>query len=487
MSTHDTAVPTHAYEKNLRWWDGFTISLSIPAALFVCAGSALGLIGAWPTILLLGLVAVMACLQNFVYSEMASMFPDKVGGISMYAHQGWKTRTSLVGPLATYGYWFSWSSSLAIYGLQIGKLVQSEWFPHQTWTFSTGLATIGFPHVVALGVLVAGWGLNVLGMRPAMWIMYVTGIVVMVPILVFAFVPLFSDQWSVHNLHWTLGASGAAGWRTALAWMFVLAWSVYGVEAVASFVPEFKKTIFDTKVALRLAGFFVIAVYILVPLGIGGMSKQADAAADPVTFYLDLFKRLIPGGDVIMTLCLIAGLVLLMVMTTADGGRVLHGSAESGLTVRQLGQLNKFGMPGRAMSLDLVVNVILILFVGDSTGVIVAGIVGYLLCHILSLTGFLRLRHEQPDAPRPIRLAKRWVYVAGALALIDAVMLIVGAASASITGFGTTKELLIGIVVLSISIGLYAYRRVVQDKRGWAWSERDDDVAPDTAEVPSPA
>ena len=51
------------------------------------------------------------------------------------------------------------------------------------------------------------------------------------------------------------------------------------------------------------------------------------------------------------------------------------------------------------MSLDLIVNVILILFVGEALAVIVAGIVGYLLCHILSLTGFLNLRRDEPDAP----------------------------------------------------------------------------------------
>src|SRR5690348_14106819 len=128
MTAHDSFADDHAYEKTLRWWDGFTISLSIPAALFVGMGYAIGLIGAWTTLVLLGVVAVLACLQNFVYSEMASMFVDKVGGISMYAHQGWRRRSTLVGPIATYGYWFSWSSSLAIYGLQIGKLVQSEWF-----------------------------------------------------------------------------------------------------------------------------------------------------------------------------------------------------------------------------------------------------------------------------------------------------------------------------------------------------------------------
>ncbi|MGI3785920.1 MAG: amino acid permease, partial [Janthinobacterium lividum] len=271
----------HQYAKTLRWWDGFTISLSIPAALFVSLGYAIGVIGAWTTIALLAVVAVVACLQNFIYSEMAGMFSDKVGGIAMYAYQGWRTRSTLVGPLAAFGYWFSWSSSLAIYGLQIGTLVQAEWFPTQTWTFSTGTAEVGFPHLVAIVVLLLGWTLNVLGMRPAMWIMYVTGALVLIPIVLFAAAPLFSSSWHASNLHWDLAASGAPGWQTALAWMFVLAWSVFGIEAVASFVPEFKNTVLDTRIALRLAGFFVIGVYILVPLGLGGLVDQSDVAAAP--------------------------------------------------------------------------------------------------------------------------------------------------------------------------------------------------------------
>jgi amino acid transporter len=282
---------------------------------------------------------------------------------------------------------------------------------------------------------------------------------------------LFSSAWSLSNLHWDLSASGAPGWQTALAWMFVLAWSVYGIEAVASFVPEFRDTIRDSKIALRLAGIFVIAVYVIVPFGIGGMVDQADVAANPVTFYLGLFEKIFPGGDIVMTICLIAGLVLLMVMTTADGGRVLHGSAMEGLTIRQLGELNRFKVPGRAMSLDLIVNVILILFVGEALAVIVAGILGYLLCHILSLTGFLNLRRDEPDAERPIKLGRQWLYIAAFLIVVDTAMLVVGALSASVTGYGSTKELVIGIVVLSISVMLYAYRRIVQDKQPWIWRE----------------
>ncbi len=471
MSYHDSIADDHTYAKTLRWWDGFTISLSIPAALFVGMGYAIGYIGAWTALALLGAVAVVACLQNYIYSELAGMFKDKVGGISMYAHQGWRTRSTLVGPVATYGYWFAWSSSLAIYGLQIGTLVQAEWFPEQTWTFSTGLADVGFPHMVALGVLLLGWLLNVLGMKPAMWIMYAAGVLVLIPIVVFALAPVISGDWSLANLHWDIAASGFPGWRTAIAWMFVLAWSVYGIEAVASFVPEFRDTVRDSRIALRLAGVFVIAVYLLVPFGVGGLADQAAVAEEPVSFYLGLFEGLFPGGDVVMTICLIAGLMLLMVMTTADGGRVLHGSALEGLTIKQLGELNRFKVPGRAMSLDLVVNVILILFVGEALAVIVAGILGYILCHILSLTGFLNLRRDEPDAERPIKLGRQWIWVAAILALFDTILLVVGALSAQITGYGSTKELIIGLLVLSVSVLLYLYRRIVQDKQRFVWRE----------------
>jgi len=484
MTAHDSFADDHTYEKTLRWWDGFTISLSIPAALFISMGYVIGLIGAWVAVLLLGLVAVQACLQNFIYAEMAGMFGDKVGGISMYAHQGWRRHSTIVGPVATYGYWFAWSSSLAIYGLQIGKLVQSEWLPRQTWTFFTGLATVGLPHMIALGVLFLGWALNVLGMRPAMWIMYAAGILVLIPIVVFASAPLYSSEWSIHNLHWDLAASGEPGWRTMLAWMFVLAWSGYGIEAVASFVPEFRDTVRDSKIALRLAGFFVVAVYILVPFGVGGIANQADVAANPVTFYLKLFSTVFPGGDVVMTISLIAGLLLLMVMTTADGGRVLHGSATEGLTIRQLGKMNRFKVPGRAMSLDLLVNVILILFVGEALAVIVAGILGYMVCHIFSLTGFLNLRRDAPDAPRPIKLGRQWIYVGAALAVIDTAMLVVGALSASITGYGGTKDLIIGVVVLSLSVVLYAYRRIVQDRQPWVWREPAEPPTYDESDFP---
>jgi len=482
----DSAEPAgEQYAQTLRWWDGFTISLSIPAALFIGLGYAIGAVGSLTALILLGVVATIACLQNFIYSEMAAMFPRIVGGIAAYANEAWRAHSTVVGPLAAFGYWFAWSSSLAIYGIQIGSLIQAEWFPDQTWTFSTGLAEVGLPHLIGLGVLVLGWVLNILGMRIAMWIMYLTGVIILIPVVVFALAPLLGGSWSVDNLEWALADSGFPGWQTWIAWMFVLAWTVYGIEAVASFTPEYKRPVSDTRRALRIAGVFVLAVYILVPLGVGGLANRADVIADPVSFYSGLFDQLLPGSGFIVTLCLIAGLMLLMMMTTADGGRVLQGSAESGLTIKQLGHLNRFGMPARAMTFDVVLNIILILFVGEALAVITAGIMGYLLCHIFALAGFLWLRKDRPNAPRPTRLGTSWPVIAAALIVLNCFIWIVGISSAGITGYGGPREILIAGLVLLLSVVLYAIRRVGQDKLKFVW--RNPRTPEELAELEAPA
>lgn len=92
-----TEVSPHEFSKTMRWYDGFVLSLTMPAALIAALGYSIGALGGWSAIALWGTVMVLASLTNWVYSEMASMFPDKPGGIALYAHEGWKRHLSLVG------------------------------------------------------------------------------------------------------------------------------------------------------------------------------------------------------------------------------------------------------------------------------------------------------------------------------------------------------------------------------------------------------
>jgi len=166
-----------------------------------------------------------------------------------------------------------------------------------------------------------------------------------------------------------------------------------------------------------------------------------------------------------MVLFLAASLVLSMNTATADGSRALYGIARDDMTIKQLYQLNRYRVPSRAMTVDLVVNLLLVFFVGNTLAILVAGNLGYILAHFFALTGFVLLRRDRPQWPRPIRAHNAWIAIAIVLAVANLVFIIFGITNPDITGYGSYGDLLIGVGVLLISVLLYVFRRVVQDKQ----------------------
>src|SRR5918912_3560047 len=137
--------------KTLRWWDGFAICLANPGFLLSSLGFSLGIFGVIGSIVVWGISSVIALLQAWIYSEPATMFPGRTGGISLYANEGWRKYTTLVGPIATFGYWIGWSVVLSIFGKLIGDLVVSKWFPGSASDvyFSIGKNHLGPAHLIA--------------------------------------------------------------------------------------------------------------------------------------------------------------------------------------------------------------------------------------------------------------------------------------------------------------------------------------------------
>jgi amino acid transporter len=389
------------------------------------------------------------------------MFPDKPGGISLYANEGWRRYFTFIGPVATFGYWFAWSSVLALFGIIIGSLIQAEWFPGSDWTFDTGPVDAGLPHVIAIVVIAIVWAINVFGIRPAVWLAYATGALLMIPLFVFIILTYLTGDWESGNMEWNI-----TDWKTAVVWLYIMGWSAYGVETCAAFAPEYKDTVRDTTLALRSAAIFSLAVYILLPLGVAGTVGQETIANDAsgIVYLIDGFSAVLGGGADVMVVLLIASLFISMNTATADGSRALYGIARDGVTIKELYHLNRFHVPARAMTLDMAINIALVLFVGNILAILVAGNLGYMSAHFFALTGFLLLRKDRPNWPRPIRLARPWVGVAALLAAINAFFIIIGASNPSLTGYGGRKETWIGVGVLLFSVVLFVFRRAVQDR-----------------------
>ncbi|WP_433740513.1 APC family permease [Pseudomonas putida] len=454
--------PTQGFEKTIRWWDGVAITLSLPAALFVGLGYSMGAIGAWAAVALWATIAGVAALHNWVYSEMGAMFSHKSGGIALYANEAWSKRFPSLGPLATYAYWFAWATAPAIWGLAVSQILTEQFWPNATYQLDLGIIQLDLPQLIALGVALLSWALSMIELRFTMILITLAGVLLMIPVVIFGSGAFASHLWTTSTFTWRI-PGGLEGLRTVMAWLFVMAWSAYAVEAAASFIPEYRDTVRDTRKALRVSALILLMVFTLTPLGLAGLLGEQTLANSPNGFLQAGAVALLGGGAAAMTLVLIAGILVLSVMGTADAARALYQSSRDGLTVRQFGVLNRSGVPARAVTVQLAINVALVLFVGNALAVIVAGNVGYVLAHLLAVAGFVVLRKDQPDTPRPIRLPRRWIAIASALAVFDGLILIVGITSASITGYGSYKEVGIAIAVLAISQVMYRLRRA-QDR-----------------------
>jgi len=449
--------------KSLRWWDGFVIALCNPGFLIASLGFSMGALGTWGAVFLWAVSAGVGMLQTWIYAETAAMFPDKPGGISLYAHEGWRGRFSLVGPIGAFGYWIGWSVVLSIFGVLIGDLIQAQWFSGSTWSLYDGVVHLGLPQFIAIGAIILVWAINVFGIRPAVWISYITGLGLMVPLAIFIIGPYVTGNWHSSNMTWEL--HGFSGFKLAMVYLFLFGWSSYAAEICATFAPEYHDTRRDTTIALRSAGIFTLLVFLLFPLGIGGVSGAPSAATASGQFYVPALAKIVGSGAAgVIIVLLIGSLFLSMISSTADGSRALYGIARDDMTVKQLFHLNRYHVPARAMSVDLVVNVLLVLFIANNLAILYLSNIGYVLSHVFALSGFLLLRRDRPRWPRPIKVGPIWVGIAWVLVVFNIVLIGFGVTNPTLTGYGTWSDMIIGVAVLAGSVVLYAYRRIVQDK-----------------------
>jgi amino acid transporter len=461
--------------KSLRWWDGFVIALCNPGFLVASLGFSMGALGTWGAVLLWAVSAAVGMLQTWIYAETASMFPDKPGGISLYAHEGWRGRFSLVGPIGAFGYWIGWSVVLSIFGVLIGTLIQAQWFPGATWSVSDGVVQLGLPQFLALACIVAVWLLNVFGIRPAVWISYVTGAGLLVPLAIFIVVPYFTGDWHSSNMTWAL--HGWGGFKLAMVYLFLFGWSAYAAEVCATFAPEYHDTRRDTTIALRSAGIFTLLVFLLFPLGIGGVTGPPSAATAAGEFYVPALEKIVGSGAAqVIIVLLIGSLFLSMISSTADGSRALYGIARDDMTIKQFYHLNRFHVPARAMTMDLAVNVLLVLFISNNLAILYMSNIGYMLAHVFALSGFLLLRRDRPNWPRPIKVGPAWLVIAAVLVVFNTVLIIFGLTNPTLTGYGTWTDMFIGVGVLVASVLLFFYRRIVQDKARVTFREEVPDM-----------
>jgi amino acid transporter len=471
---------TQQFERQLTWKDGFAIALLVPVSIFASVGAAIGVIGAWSVAALFAIACTVGILQNYIFAELAGMFPNKAGGISLYAHEAWRRYLSPIGAVAAFGYWAGWVFGVSVIALALGSVIHAEFFESATWTIDTGPTEVGLGHMIGLAAIVAVSALNIAGIRPAVSLNKVLGAVSVAFILLIIVGPFVTGEFDIDGLTWGLGAEGQDwnGLRLAIVFLFLFGWSSYGTEVCAMFTPEYRDPERDTPKGLRAAGLVTLTASVMVPVGLSGTLSDATIAEAPGAIYAEAFEQVVGPASGLVALVLAAAYLMTMNGATADGARALYGIAKDDMTIKQLNHLNRHRVPGRAVAVGMVVNCALLLFVGNILGIIFAANVGYVVAMVFALSGFVLLRRDRPNWPRLIRLGRGWGAVAAVLAAYNLVLVVIGGASPAEAGYGGTTEQIVGIGVLVASLLLFAYRRIVQDRGPLRLREPVPDMPP---------
>jgi amino acid transporter len=449
----EVAVDQRRLLKTISWWDGFVIGLANPGFLLVGLWGSTIALGGGLAAGLFAISAVLGALQAYIYSEPAAMFPDKPGGLSVYAREGWRKYFSFAGPIAVFGYWFAWSSVLAVYGSLIGYLVVGEFFPDTsaaTWSYSLPVIdwVINTPRLIGCGVILACWLFNIAGMRPAVWFSYVTGAMMLIPVVIIALGAFVTGDFNNFPVDQNLlgGTLEGYGYGTStfnkfaliMVWLYIIGWSTYGPEAPATFAPEFKDTKNDTRKALISVGSLNVILAILLPIAVVGTIGYDAVFGDAtgVQFLIGVMHGVV-GEEfgTVLTACLCAGLALSMNTATMDGSRALYALAEEKMTVKWLNHLSNRFVPARAMTLDMLLNVFMLFTFPTLFFIIATGNLGYMLSHVLALSGVVLLRKDRPDWPRPIKLHSAWIWLAGILSVVNLAFIIFGVWYLELTGY----------------------------------------------------
>ena len=222
--------------------------------------------------------------------------------------------------------------------------------------------------------------------------------------------PLHHGRLAQLNMQWNIGTGGGLAARDHLAVLHVLV----GLRHRGRWPPSPPSTTTpqrDTPKALRASALFSVAVYALLPLGLGGTLGTEAVADDPtfIAFYTQAFDELVGNALAnVMIACIVGG--LRAVDEHGDDGRLagalrhLQGRDDD---PSELGVLNRFRVPGPRDDAgrhpehlpDLATSRASL---DDPRGRATSATCSRTCC---ALSGFLLLRRDRPNWPRPIRLS----------------------------------------------------------------------------------
>jgi len=460
-------------QKKTNWWGAFVIGLAGTILVTGIAPLAVQSMGA-ASIPLFFFTTAAGVILCFCLAELAAMMPDRTGGLPSYAVETYKVFGAAparhVGGISAWAYGLGWFPVAPINMILAARYIVTLW----NLPLGPELTPIGAP--INLNVLIISIvGLLLLfipcyrGIRSGAAFATIFGIVSMVPLTLIVFLPLFRPSivvWSRLN-GFPLPQPDQSGAPFFVGWIFIMTWSVLAMEAAACYIGECRQPARDAKIAMTASGLYGFFIYVAIPVML--VVVLGTSQTDPLTAFLAYTEAIFGSGGLakwLIGIPLVVALLLSVLNAIMGCGRSLYQIAQDGLLPGVFQHRNHHGVPDVAMAFNLVCSIIVVFF-GSPLEIYIFSNMGYLLSLALALIGYFLCRHYQPDLPRPVRMPGFLQYAALALGVFFLFVWSYGGYFASDIAVAPGKRWLffLGLGVIVMYVPLYAYRRLIDDRR----------------------
>jgi amino acid transporter len=367
------------------------------------------------------LTAVVGLVQCLLIAELASRYPQKVGGAPAYNHEGLKHLSPLFGAVSAWGYWVGWVPGVAVNLTLAARYLRA--------TFCPGANVLTVTLVLVVGL----YALNCLGLRFSACTACLMASCALIPLLVILGAPVVRGTvWHGASLSWLPPHGGALWSPSTLAllakWTFVAVWSSYGGEMVATMIGELRHPQRDIPRVIGVAATVTLAAFAGVPTAMVAIVGLDGLAGEPYVVFLTAARASFGElGTQVVSLMLIAALVLSAQLFIISSSRALHQMSKDGLTVGAYRRLNRYGVPTGSVGWDAVVTLSLLAIFGDNVvNVVAAANVGYLLVFVLLPLAYILVRVRARGRHPGLTLPAFMVPVATVILVFNGIVLVVG-------------------------------------------------------------
>ena len=426
---------------------GSNQSLFLIGALVVGQGSIHGQGSAAIPLLMLGLALGWMAAPG--WTELALMWPNRVGGIAATCAEAFRPYSPVLANLAGTCYWWGWVPTCGLTALLSAAAIHQWYLPH-----------ISIPGLASALVLLF-MSVNLCGVK---WVTRMTlPIAAGSALLAFlsGIVPVMTGHVDWHQastFHLTTPFPGLFGSLTSfMAGLYLVGFAAPAFEAAACHVGETVNPNRNVPRAMFASGAMATVYFVVLPVVWLGTLGLQPLAGDLAQTLGPTFAPLLGSGAKaaavwFMMLNMFHGTI----QPLAGAARTLAQLSEDGLLPRIFGRRSRLDVPWVATILTASMAIAFLL-AGDPIWLVAAANLTYLISICLASIAVWLLRRDAPDLPRPWRAPRGTVELGLVASFVWLVATVLG-----FEQFGL-PTVLAGLTLAYSGSVLYALRR---------WSDR---------------